>query len=170
MASRETVKNYCAQWLQLGKKIIFSGHDRAVGLKNVVQGEGYSPEFESFWYAISGKYAREAYLEDTDETIHDLLSERWELLPCPRCRLLSACISLGVRQAQDCPCHGLDNHPNLDMVMPHVPVRTQKHLGAIRDRLVNKEEQEFYAAIEDLENPVCLERCHTLEDQVRKTG
>ncbi|MFN4816762.1 MAG: hypothetical protein ACK55Y_00095, partial [Pseudanabaena sp.] len=86
-------------------------------------------------------------LSGTSQTISDLLSSQWEIIACARCNLLVPTIGIGPRTPVCCPCDDLPNHPNLDLVSPHVPVKLATHLDALCDRLAQKstdqEDQNF---------------------------
>ncbi|MFN9996157.1 MAG: hypothetical protein ACK54G_10255, partial [Pseudanabaena sp.] len=82
-------------------------------------------------------------LSGTSQTISDLLSSQWEIIACARCNLLVPTIGIGPRTPVCCPCDDLPNHPNLDLVSPHVPVKLATHLDALCDRLAqNSTDQE----------------------------
>jgi hypothetical protein len=135
MASRTLVKNYLAQWMQMGKTVSLAAHSEQVYIHNILQGEKYSPLFNKLWDEISEAKNQEAYLTGTDQTISDLLSNQWEIIACARCNLLVPTIGVGPRAPVCCPCDDLPNHPNLDLVSPHLPVQLVTHLEALCDRL-----------------------------------
>ncbi len=141
MASRTLVKNYLAQWMQMGKSISLSTEYKQVSIHNILHGEKYSPLFNQLWDEISTTKANEAYLSGTDQTISDLLSNQWEIIACARCNLLTPTIDMGPRTPVCCPCDDLPNHPNLDLVSPHIPVKLVTHLDALCDRLDLKDRE-----------------------------
>jgi hypothetical protein len=148
MASRTLVKNYVAQWMQMGKTVSLSTQGEQVHIYKIVQGEQYSPSFNKLWDEISTTKAQEAYLSGTDETISDLLNSKWEIIACARCNLLVPSIDMGPRVPVCCPCDDLPSHPNLDSVVPHVPITLASRLDDICDRLTQKpenQEQKSYA-------------------------
>ena len=140
MASRTLVKNYLAQWMQMGKTISLSTQGDEIHIYKILQGEKYSPSFNKLWDEISTKKAQEAYLSGTDQTIHDLLSNEWEIIACARCNLLIPSLDMGPRVPICCPCDDLPSHPNLDLVMPHLPIKLATHLDDLCDRLAEKSE------------------------------
>ena len=97
MASRTLVKNYVAQWMQMGKTVSLSTQGEQVRIYKIVQGEKYSPLFNQLWDEISTTKAEEAYLSGTDQTVSDLLSNKWEIIACARCNLLVPSIDIGPR-------------------------------------------------------------------------
>ncbi|PZV14719.1 MAG: hypothetical protein DCF20_12095 [Pseudanabaena sp.] len=140
MASRTLVKNYVAQWMQMGKTVSLSAEDEQVHIYKILQGEKYSPSFNKLWDEISTIKAEEAYLSGTDQTISDLLDNKWEIIACARCNLLIPSVDIGPRTPVCCPCDDLQNHPNLDLVAPHVPVTLASHIDDLCDRLALKSE------------------------------
>lgn len=135
MASRTLVKNYLAQWMQMGKTLSLSTQNKPVQIHKILQGERYSTPFNNLWAEISTKKSQEAYLSGTSQTISDLLSNQWEIIACARCNLLVPTLGVGPRTPVCCPCDDLPNHPNLDLVSPHIPVKLATHLDALCDRL-----------------------------------
>ena len=138
MASRTLVKNYIAQWMQMGKSISLSTQGKQVSIYKIINGEEYSSLFNKLWDEISTTKADEAYLDGTDQTIDDLLSDRWEIIGCARCSLLVPSLDLGPRVPVCCPCDDLPTHPNLDLVAPHVPVKLSTAINELCDRLISK--------------------------------
>ncbi|MBD2355339.1 hypothetical protein H6G41_12035 [Tolypothrix sp. FACHB-123] len=137
MATEQDVKRYLAYWFQLGKKV-FVGNGRAYLLPQpVLQGDRYSPEFENCWQEIYAQ-ASECNLEGTDETIGELLTPAWEMLPCSRCNMPIAMRNLGM-PALYCPCNSLPTWPNTELPSPRSPISTQEQLKIIRDRLWQKQ-------------------------------
>jgi len=138
MASRTLVKNYLAQWMQMGKGVTLSNYGEEVHIHKIIQGERYSPLFNKLWDEIITKQAAEAYLTGTSQTIGDLLSNKWEIIGCARCNLLVPSLDLGARVPVCCPCDDIPNHPNLDSISPHIPVTLVQHLEDLCDRLAQK--------------------------------
>jgi hypothetical protein len=132
MATPTEVKNYLAQWLQLGKKISFK--DQAIGTTNILRGDGYSAEFEQIWAEVTAEPDK-AYLEGTDESISTLLDNRWDMLSCVRCGMLAPTIAIGPRATPACPCADIELWPNLETISPRSPVSSQDRLHQIRDRI-----------------------------------
>ena len=48
MASRTLVKNYVAQWMQMGKTVSLSAQGDQIHIYKILQGEKYSPMFNKF--------------------------------------------------------------------------------------------------------------------------
>jgi hypothetical protein len=142
MASRTLVKNYVAQWMQMGKTVVLSTQGKEVHIYKILQGEKYAPPFNQLWEEISTTKAHEAYLSGTDQTVSDLLSNKWEIIACARCNLLVPSIDMGPRVPVCCPCDDLPTHPNLDLVAPHIPVTLVSHLDDLCDRLAQKSEDQ----------------------------
>jgi hypothetical protein len=138
MASRTLVKNYLAQWMQMGKSVSLSIYGEEIRIHRVVQGEKYSSEFNELWEQISNNQSQEAYLSGTDQTISDLLSPKWDVIACARCNLLVPSLDLGARVPVCCPCDDIPNHPNLNSIAPRIPVTLVEHLDTLCDRLAQK--------------------------------
>lgn len=145
MANKQEVKKYLAHWFQLGKKVIVGHSNRSNHsfLPNpVLQGDRYSPEFEECWQEILALETRDCYLEGTKETIAQLLTPAWELLPCGRCAMPVPVKTMGLPSIF-CPCHYLSTWPNNELPPPRCPVNTQVQLTAIRDRLLENVSSSF---------------------------
>ncbi|MCC5625438.1 hypothetical protein [Nostoc sp. CHAB 5715] len=144
MATKQEVREYLAYWFQLGKKLIMSNGKASVlpqdarGLANaplsVLNGDRYSEEFEECWQKILSPESGDCYLEGTHETIAELLTPAWEMLPCSRCSMPVAARNVGM-PALLCPCNDLPNWPNTELPAPRKPIKTQDQLKTIRDRL-----------------------------------
>jgi hypothetical protein len=74
-------------------------------------------------------------LEDTQETIADLLTPAWEMVECGRCMMPVPIKSLGMPKLL-CTCSSLYNWPNQDLPQPRCPVDSQEQLLKIHNRLV----------------------------------
>ena len=135
MASPNYVKQYIAYWLQLGKRV-FVGNAGEILLppKSIIKGDRYSQEFEKYWQKIISPEIGECYLEGTRETIQDLLSPNWDILPCARCQMPVALIHRGI-QLNSCPCSDLGNWPNMELPKPRSPIDNSIHLKKICFRL-----------------------------------
>ncbi|MDZ8183800.1 MAG: hypothetical protein RMX96_02915 [Nostoc sp. ChiSLP02] len=136
MATKEEVKRYLAYWFQLGKKVISKNGEVSFLPKSVLEGDRYSKEFEESWAKILSVESADCYLEGTHETIADLLTLTWDILPCSRCKMPLAAKDLGM-PALVCPCHDLLTWPNTELPTPRSPIETQEQLQMIRDRLLN---------------------------------
>jgi hypothetical protein len=135
MATKKEVKNYLAYWFQLGKKVIAVNGKVIFLPQPVLNGDQHSEQFEDCWLKITAPETGDCYLEGTQETINELLTPVWEILPCGRCTM-----PVPVRNPSGpvllCPCNNLDNWPNTELPLPRGPVSNQAQLKAICDRLV----------------------------------
>ena len=137
MASSKLVKQYLAQWLQLGQSLEVPSQGRHIQQRTTVMGGSFSSAFDKLWQEITQpSLINQVHLYYTHETIGQLLSNEWDILPCARCNCLVACLSLGARQPHPCPCNALPNFPNLDSLPPRLPLETTHHLAQIRDRVI----------------------------------
>ncbi|MBD2292976.1 hypothetical protein H6G06_05635 [Anabaena sphaerica FACHB-251] len=132
MANKQEVKKYLAHWFQLGKKVIVGHSDQSFLPSSVLNGDRYSPEFEESWETILSLETRDCYLEGTQETIAELLTPTWEVLPCGRCAMLVPVKTMGMPSIL-CPCYYLDTWPNNELPVPRCPVNSQEQLTGIRD-------------------------------------
>lgn len=150
MASRTLVKNYLAQWMQMGKTVSLSPQGKEVHIYKIIQGERYSPLFNKLWDEISTTKAQQAYLSGTDQSIGDLLSNKWEIIACARCNLLVPSVDMGPRVPVCCPCDDIPNHPNLDSVAPHIPITLVSQIDELCDRLAQKSNNQSSAESQDV--------------------
>jgi hypothetical protein len=132
MATQEAVKNYVAQWLELGKPLQVG--DRLLILAGVRHQRGYSPEFEELWRGIMAEPSQFS-LANVPPTIAELLQPAWEVDACPRCAGLIALPIFIYTDCLPCPCSDLANLPNLELMMPHPPVNDRECLARVADRL-----------------------------------
>ncbi|WP_016952276.1 hypothetical protein [Anabaena sp. PCC 7108] len=137
MANEQEVKQYIAHWFQLGKKVIVGNGNHSFLPSPVLKGDRYSPEFEACWQSILSLEISDCYLEGTHETIAELLTPAWEMLPCSRCTMPVPIKTVGM-PALFCPCNSLPNWPNTELPAPHGPINSQEHLIVICDRLMDK--------------------------------
>jgi hypothetical protein len=135
MATKEEVKRYLAYWFQLGKKIVIDNGQESFLPKPVLDGDRYSKEFEECWQKILLPESGECYLEGTQESIAELLTPAWDMLPCSRCSMPVVARNVGM-PAELCPCNDLLNWPNTELPAPRSPVNSQEQLMAIRQQLV----------------------------------
>ena len=138
MASEQQVRQYLAYWFLLGKKVIIGGSGKAILPQPVMQGEAYSQAFEDCWQQITSPEARECYLQGTNETIAELLTDAWDVTSCARCAMPVPMVNLGISSLV-CTCNDLTNWPNLELPLPRSPVNNQAQLTNIRDRVQNRE-------------------------------
>ncbi|RCJ32999.1 hypothetical protein A6769_26575 [Nostoc punctiforme NIES-2108] len=135
MATKQEVRGYLAYWFQLGKKVITGNGEASFLPQSVLDGDHYSEEFEECWQKITSPESGDCYLEGTHETITELLTPAWDMLPCSRCSMPVAARNVGM-PALLCPCNDLPNWPNTELPAPREPIKTQDQLQTIRDRLV----------------------------------
>ncbi|MEA5616325.1 hypothetical protein VB711_00515 [Cronbergia sp. UHCC 0137] len=134
MATKQEVKEYLAYWFQLGKKVIAVNGKVSFLPESVIESDRYSQEFEECWSKILSTAVGDCYLEGTQETIAELLTPAWEVLPCGRCEMPVPIRSVGM-PVLSCPCNNLPNWPNTELPSPRSPVSSQDQLMAICDRL-----------------------------------
>jgi hypothetical protein len=135
MASQQEVREYLAFWFQLGKKIVIRNGAESLLPQPVIQGDRYSPEFEAVWERIISPASGDCYLENTQQTIAELLTPAWQMCSCARCEMPVPIHDLGM-PPELCPCHNLKNWPNTELPQPRTPVNTIEHLRQISDRLM----------------------------------
>lgn len=139
MASPSQVKTYLAQWFQLGKRVASQDTQDHHLPSPIFSGEGYSPNFEWIWSRISSNNADRFYLEGTDQSIADLLSESWQIDSCARCQM-PVPTSQAHWACAICPCSDLTSWPNESLPKPRSPIQTQTHLRDICSRLQQSEQ------------------------------
>ena len=137
MASEQQVRQYLAYWFQLGTKILIRNGQVALLPQPVIQGDRYSDEFERCWQQVLSLESGDCYLEGTSQTIAELLTPAWEMLPCSRCSMPVPLRSSGL-PPDNCPCHELPTWPNTEVPLPRSPINSQTHLADIRNRLLNR--------------------------------
>jgi hypothetical protein len=134
MASSKEVKDYIAQWLQLGKHLEIG--DQTITLTTVRQSHAYSPDYEILWQKIScPATAKQIYLSGCDQSIEDLLSPRWQIVNCYRCHGLIPTPLFQQGMCLGCPCADLPALPDVNLVMPHPPIDSQQRLQQVADRV-----------------------------------
>lgn len=134
MASQEEVKAYLACWFQLGKKLILGNKEEIVFVDSVVKGDRYSAEFEASWQEIIDREGKNCYLEGTEQTIEDLLSSKWNVTACARCKMPIPTLELGL-QPLGCPCVDLPSWPDFELPSPRLPVNSNSRMAKIKNRL-----------------------------------
>lgn len=134
MASDIAVRQYIAHWFQLGKGVTTPDGQRWQP-RQILFGDRYSPEFEACWQAILQD--KTAYLQGTEQTIHDLRSDRWEMLPCSRCDMPIPLPVTGTSLPSACPCHDVPNWPHSQLPRPHSPQEVAAKTNQIRSRLAS---------------------------------
>lgn len=136
MASPQQVKDYLAAWLQLGKPIRVGLQQEPRSVHQVVQGDRYSPEFESLWQYVQGPESGDCCLDGVVPTVAELLTDQWEITDCARCQMPMSLPVAGIA-SPECPCHDLSNWPNTELPQPRTPVDSDKHLRSIYQRLTH---------------------------------
>lgn len=120
MASLTEVKHYLACWFQLGKEVVLSDPAgvRRIKPERILSTQQLSSEFEDCWQTIYSS-ASHCSLEGTDESIADLLTDRWEMTQCARCQLYIALPVRGLAtEWTPCPCANLSHWPNFETLPP----------------------------------------------------
>lgn len=140
MASQYQVQQYLAYWFQLGKRVVIQHSHEALQPQPVIQGDRYSSDFEACWKRIIDPRTGDCYLEGTDQTIRELLSGAWEILPCGRCSMPVPMAAQGL-PALSCPCSDLPGWPNTDIPQPRSPISTEHQLIQIRERLAKSDQR-----------------------------
>jgi len=135
MANNENIKRYLAYWFQLGKRVVIGNGVATLLPQFVYKGDRYSQEFEDCWQRITSPESGDCYLEGTNETIAQLLTSVWEIIPCGRCNMPVPMKKLGI-SPETCPCHNLLSWPNTELPAPRSAVNNQEQLKGIRDRLL----------------------------------
>jgi hypothetical protein len=134
MADEKIVKQYLAYWFQAGKRVILEPEGKAYCPRAVIQGDRYSSEFERCWNYLVNEKSGGCYLEGTPQTIHELLSTKWDIISCARCDMPVPTLVLGMTGGE-CPCSDLPNWPNDDIPRPRSPISSSEQLKTIRNRL-----------------------------------
>ncbi|MDX2271275.1 MAG: hypothetical protein NW237_04915 [Cyanobacteriota bacterium] len=121
MATPAQVKGYLACWFQLGKRVIHADPqgDRVIFPAAVLSLSQFSPEFEACWEEMAA-HASRCYLEGTQQTIADLLLDRWQIADCARCRLPIPLLHQGIPDLGSCPCADLTSWPNQGIIPPRI--------------------------------------------------
>lgn len=140
MASEVQVKQYVALWLQLGKKVLAQGGQQVLYPQPVLEGDQYSAEFNQCWQVISASDAGDCYLEGTDLTIRNLLTEQWQVIDCSRCAMPLPIPDAGIA-SPECPCHDLPSWPNEELPQPRRPIDNKHYLRGICSRLTTDDSQ-----------------------------
>ncbi|MCM1983517.1 hypothetical protein [Lyngbya confervoides] len=141
MASTTQVKRFVAIWLQLGKRLVHSSGDVQEKPDRVVQGDRYSPEFDSCWATLLDQ-ASNWHLSGTAYTLAMLLTQDWEIVSCARCDLPIPLQIAGINDPS-CPCGDIEGWPNLDLPLPHTPIDSRHRLASILCKLDQLDEAQF---------------------------
>jgi hypothetical protein len=135
MASLPEVKQYLAHWFQLGRKVYIRNGDVALLPNRVFQDLEYSAEFEQCWNLVTAADAGDCYLEDTTQTISELLSSRWDLVDCARCNMPVPLPAIGAVLSDGCPCVNIAHWPNDDMPAPIPRTIVSSKIQSFQQRL-----------------------------------
>lgn len=141
MASSDQVKAYLACWLQMGKSIdvdLPQGQHQFLQPNVVLEKNRYSEHFEQIWRYVS-RHPTHCYLSGTNESIQDLLSDRWDIANCSRCSLLLPMPAPRSLKVSPCPCSDLYHWPDWETLRPRwlddVEETAEHSLGGIAQRL-----------------------------------
>ncbi|ATS17395.1 hypothetical protein [Parathermosynechococcus lividus] len=134
LAAQAKVKSYLASWFQLGKRVCIWGGKQRLLPQPVLQGDRYSQAFEACWAFLMSEHSGDCFLEDTNETIAQLLTQCWDITPCARCQMPIALPCNGLPPIH-CPCASLGNWPNFDLPLPRAPINPRTHLLSLQKRL-----------------------------------
>ena len=137
MASQADVKNYLAYWFQLGKKVVAERSQKTYSPVPVIRGERFSSDFERCWQKIVDHDGEGYYLEGTDETIAQLLSNDWEISKCARCDMPVPMAEIQT-DLNACPCSDLSSWPNEEIPKPRLPINNRDKLLALKNRIEAK--------------------------------
>jgi hypothetical protein len=110
MASTQEVRQYLAHWFQLGK---------------VVQVPNSNSIFTQ----------PEAYLDGTEQTIAELLTDRWDVIDCARCTMPIPLPAVGLPQNSNCTCQDIPTWPNTELPMPRSLSTVETKTNDLRQRL-----------------------------------
>ncbi|MEO0409455.1 MAG: hypothetical protein AAF289_19095 [Cyanobacteria bacterium P01_A01_bin.135] len=132
MATQQDVRRYLAYWFQAGKQVT-SPQSGPLKPSAVISGDRYSDAFEHVWNRVLD-HQQVYYLEGTEQTIADLLSDTWDIESCARCDMPVPMVTVGIGSLT-CPCNDLSTWPNFELPQPRSPVSSSDRLGDLRDRL-----------------------------------
>ncbi|MEM8603957.1 MAG: hypothetical protein AAGF24_08995 [Cyanobacteria bacterium P01_H01_bin.121] len=133
MATPTEVHDYLAHWCQLGKGIVMANGE-SMKPQPVLQGNRYSDLFEACWQKLLACDGRDCYLEGTNQTVADLLSNQWDVITCARCDMPIPS-RFDFIASPCCPCQDLPNWPNQDLPSPRRPVALGTQLRRLHDRI-----------------------------------
>ena len=140
MASVDQVRRYLALWLQLDRKVYIHNGDRTLSPRPVIAGNRYSQAFEDCWQILLSEESGECYLEDTDQTIAELLTPQWEIILCYRCAMPIP-MPISSMESHPCPCVNFPSWPNFDLPQPRSPVDDRAVLSTIKQKLLKASEK-----------------------------
>jgi hypothetical protein len=132
MASTQEVRQYLAHWFQLGK-VVQVPNSNSIFTQRVLQGNTYSIEFEDCWQQVMKQ--PEAYLDGTEQTIAELLTDRWDVIDCARCTMPIPLPAVGLPQNSNCTCQDIPTWPNTELPMPRSLSTVETKTNDLRQRL-----------------------------------
>lgn len=135
MASQQQLQQYLSYWFQAGKGVSINNGQETLLPRPVIQGDRYSPEFESCWQRIHAANPEHCHLEGTDQTIAELATDKWDISPCSRCAM-PVPIAAAAMPSINCPCADMPTWPNLTIPQPHGPLNDRTQMVQICDRLL----------------------------------
>jgi len=119
----------------LGKKVFINNGAASLQPRIVIDGESYSDDFEQCWQKVLSPESGECYLEGTQQTVDQLLSPEWDMIPCSRCDMPVPLKNVGMPPLL-CPCNDVSTWPNTELPTPREPVKSQAQLSKILDNLL----------------------------------
>jgi hypothetical protein len=134
MASSQEVRQYLAHWFQLGK-VVNVPNSPSIFPRRVLQGNTYTIEFEDCWKQVINQPA--AYLDGTEQTIAELLTDRWDVIDCSRCTMPIPLPAVGLPQNQNCTCQDMPTWPNTELPMPRSAEVVAMKTTGLRQRLAS---------------------------------
>jgi len=135
MASVQKVQSFLAYWFQLGKPVVLQPGNTDCLPTPVFEGTQLSPTFQACWRQIMA-HPEQSFLQGTDESIAELLSDAWDIEGCARCTMPIPMPVRGIKSSP-CPCADLSSWPNEEVPLPRPAVCTQAQLDNIRQRLTD---------------------------------
>ena len=140
MASPTQVRAYLASWFQLNRSVVISSTAERLCPHQVIAHGDYSLAFEDCWRTLENLEWKDCYLEGTQQTLAELLSDQWDVVACARCTLPIP-MPLSLTKSLECPCGDLPSWPNNQIPLPHLPVDNQRALGSICNRVTMSSEK-----------------------------
>jgi hypothetical protein len=137
MASLPEVKQYLAHWFQLGRKVYVRNGERAILPSRVFQDMEYSDEFDRCWELVTSAQSGDCYLEDTTQTIAELLTSKWDVVDCARCNMPVPLPVISAVPSDGCPCINISHWPNGEMPAPIARTVVGSKLQSLQQRLIS---------------------------------
>jgi hypothetical protein len=136
MASLPEVKQYLAHWFQLGRKVYIRNGDLAILPSRIFQEMDYSAEFDRCWELVTSAQSGDCYLEDTTQTIAELLTSKWDVVDCARCNMPVPLPVIGAVPSDGCPCINISHWPNDEIPAPVARTVVGSMLQRLEQRLI----------------------------------